>query len=184
MAFVPDMENWLYILGIGGVLGLLLKLIDYVIKLLERREKAIREAERRSHEPERPRIRVDVAIAETSHPTRKTILVKILSLGSLPVTVNYGDVTVTSSQYPEPVIHEQFSRKEITTLHPIEIELPTKHGILHPDGVGTPEIKLVCKFSYGEDQQSYTEEQYYNQRTRKFENRVQHSLPGLSNTTP
>ena len=163
--------RWYYYLSLvlaGGVLAgrVLLKVIDYLIAWVHERREQRREMT--THEKDRPRPRVDVSILETSHPHRKTIVVKILSLGALPITINYGDATIYSSQYQEPIINRQFSRKEITPAHPIEVELPIKLNILHPSGIGDVEVKLVCKFSYGENE-SQTEEQYYNRNTQRFE---------------
>lgn len=152
------------LLGGGG-----LRVIDLLIAWVRERREQKRDAS--AHEKDRPRFRIDVTVLENPSPMRKTIRVKVISLGSLPVTVNYGDVTVYSSQYPEPVISQQFSRKEVTPAYPIEIEFSMKHGVLHPSGVGDFEVKLICKFSYGEDGQSQAEEQFYNRQTRQFENR-------------
>ena len=68
--------------------GLGLRLIDYCIAFArERREQKDRKL---SHEKDKPRFRIELAIVPTAHSSVPAAVVKILSLGSLPITINQG----------------------------------------------------------------------------------------------
>lgn len=159
--------NWYWIYG-SGVLsgGLVLRLLDYLIAWS--REKREQKAANTAREKDRPRFRVDTTVREGSHPLRPTIIVKILSLGGLPVTVNDGHVAIEASQHPNCANPHQLKGKVISPVAPIEIEFPFKQIILQPGRPEESTVKLVCKFSYDGDQE-YTCEQTFNRQTDRFE---------------
>lgn len=146
--------------------GLIFKLFDTLI--LWAKEKREQHGLQIAKEKDRPRFRVDVSIDKTGHPELPTIVVKILSLGGLPITINQGYVTINPAQYPSAIQTRELSGKEIGPDAPIEEKFPIKMGILRPISGEKTEIKLVCEFSYGKNER-YNDEQRYNRTRDQFE---------------
>jgi hypothetical protein len=146
--------------------GLGLRLIDYCIAFArERREQKDRKL---SHEKDKPRFRIDVAIVPTAHSSVPAAVVKILSLGSLPITINQGEVFIEATHYPEHVQSTKLDGREIGPIYPIEVKFPLPDKLMNPSGVGEPVVKIVCEFSYDKGQ-PYKETKTYNRRNRTFE---------------
>jgi len=143
-----------FLLGaLSGGFGL--KLIDYTIAWIkERREQR---SHKTAHEKDRPRFRIDVVIVPTSHALVPAAIVKILSLGSLPLTINKGEVFIEASHYTERVESYKIGKREISPIHPIEFTFSLPQKLVNPSGIGPPFIKLVCQFSYGDDGEEYKE---------------------------
>ncbi len=82
--------NWYSFLS--GLLmgGLVFKLVDYLI--LWAKEKREQRTLNIAKEKDRPRFQVNITIDETGHSELPTVVVKILSLGCLPLTTNQGYV--------------------------------------------------------------------------------------------
>jgi hypothetical protein len=146
--------------------GLGLRLIDYLIAWA--RERREQKNSKTAHEKDRPRFRVDPSVDESGHPNRPTVVVKILSLGGLPLTINDGYIAVETPKYPESISPYQLRGKEISPIAPIIAELPTKLFILQSSGLGEAPVKLICKFSYGKNE-TYEREWIYNKQSRNFE---------------
>ena len=155
---------WLIVSAAGG--GLVFKLIDYLIAWA--RERREQKAAKTAHEKDRPRFRVDVAVTKPGHPLRPTVVVRILSLGGLPVTVNQGHVIIESSQYPDCIQPHELHGLVISQIAPIEIEFPFTIDILHSLRGVEFTVKVVCKFSYDGDQE-YSCEKAFNRKTDHFE---------------
>ncbi|HTU33561.1 MAG TPA: hypothetical protein VMF66_07135 [Candidatus Acidoferrum sp.] len=161
--------------------GFALRIVDYLIAWIkerreqrrEKREERSEQREQRSeettHEKDKPRFRVDVSIVKGTHTNVPTARVKILSLGSLPITINDGEVFIESNQRPEHVQPQQLKKSEITALAPIVFDFSLPEKLVNPQGVGKPVVKVVCDFSYGKDRSRYHEEKTYNHQTRVFE---------------
>jgi hypothetical protein len=155
---------WVLVGILGG--GLLFRLIDYLIAWV--RERREQKASKTAHEKNRPRFRVDVTIVPTNHAAVTAAVVKILSLGSLPLTINQGKVFICSSDYPEAVETKKLDGCEIGPLCPIETRFPLPPKFINPIGDRKPEIKIVGDFSCGENQQ-YRYEKTFNRKTGHFE---------------
>lgn len=158
--------NWrsfLYglLLGGGGI-----KLIELAI--VWARERREQKGSKVSHEKNRPRFRVDVTVDETTHSMRPTLLIKILSLGGLPLTINDGYVEVQSPDESDTQKPQTLAGKEISPSAPIDIQIPIRFRTLHPQERRETPVKLVTKFSHG-DNETYENEQHYNEVARKFE---------------
>jgi len=151
----------------GSGVTLAPRLIDYLIAW--KKERREQKSSKTADEKDRPRFSIDIAKGKTDHPHVPAAVVKILSLGSLPLTINDGEVFITSKHYPEYVKPHKLDRREISPVHPIEVSFPLPGKLTHPIGVGEPEVKMVCKFSYGEDNERYEEERKYNPRTGWFD---------------
>ena len=122
-----------------------------------------------THEKDRPRFRVDVSIFPKNHATVQTALVKILSLGSLPLTINHGEIFIEASHYPERVEPKKLDGREIGPLSPVEVQFTLPLKLINPWSGGKPTVKLISKFSYGEDDEEYSDEKTYNRDSREFE---------------
>jgi hypothetical protein len=133
------------------------------------KEKREQRSAKTSHEKDRPRFRIDVTKTKTDHADVPAFVVEILSLGSLPLTINYGEAFVTAEHYPERVQTEKFDNREIGPVHPIKVKFALPPKVTNPLGGGKPLVKLVCHFSYGENNQEYAQEWKYNQMSGKFE---------------
>jgi hypothetical protein len=147
--------------------GMLLRLIDYLIAW--RKEKREQRSAKTAHERDRPRFRIDVSIVPTLHTAVPAAIVKILSLGSLPLTINDGEIFIEASHYPERVQPQKLDGREITPVCPIEFKLPLPLKLINPSGIREPVVKIVCNFSYGKDNQRYHNEKTYNRKTREFD---------------
>jgi len=157
--------SWKFIIGlVTGGLGL--KLIDYSIAWVkERREQ---KNSKTAHEKDRPRFRIDISKVPTAHAGVPAAHVKILSLGSLPLTINDGEIFIEAEHYPERVKSYQLKGREINSVSPIEFDFPLPPKLTDPSGIREPVIKLVCEFSYGNNEQ-HKEERIYNHRFGWFE---------------
>jgi len=146
--------------------GLAIKIIDYLMAWAkERREQ---KAAKTAHEKDRPRFRVDVTKTETPNPAVPAFIVEIFSLGSLPVTIDDGEVFITSDDQPERVQTEKLSGRVISPSAPIKIKFPLAHRYANPLSGGKPKIEMVCQFSYGADE-PYKKKWVYNHRIAQFE---------------
>jgi len=146
--------------------GLGIRLIDYLIAW--RKERREQKAAKTAYEKDRPRFRIDTAKGPGNHPSAPDLIVTILSLGSLPLTINEGEVFIEAEHYPEHVKTHKLDGREISSAHPIEVRFPLPGKLIDPQGIGKPVIKLVCQFSYGKDGEQYNEERVYNYRTAEF----------------
>ena len=140
------MRAWTFLIGmLTG--GSLLRTIDYLIAW--RRERREQAAAKIAHEKDRPRFRVDIRKAKGRHASVDSLIVKILSLGSLPLTIDKGEVFIEASHYPERVESKKLDSREISSVQPIELEFSLPLKLVDPPGVREPPlVKLVCKFSY------------------------------------
>jgi hypothetical protein len=146
--------------------GVLYKIIDYGIAWVkERREQ---KSAKTSHEKDRPRFRVDITKTEGPHPGIPAFVVKILSLGSLPLTINNGEVFIKAEHYPEHVQTEKLNGRVISPHSPIEFKFPLPLKITDPLSGGKPAVQMVCQFSYGKDAGRYEERWVYDHRTANF----------------
>jgi hypothetical protein len=154
-----------YLLGfVSGGVGI--KIIDYLIAWAkERREQ---KAAKITHEKDRPRFRVDVTKTETSHAAVPAFVVEIFSLGSLPVTIDDGEVFITSDDHPERVQTEKLSGRVISPSAPIKIKFPVPQKYTSPLSGRKPAMEMVCKFSYGADE-PYKKKWIYNHRAAQFD---------------
>jgi hypothetical protein len=146
--------------------GLLLRIIDYLVAW--KKERREQRSAQLAHEKDRPRFRIDISKVPTSHSNVPAARVEILSLGSLPLTINEGEVFIETDQRPEHVESRQLNGREISALSPIVFEFPLPEKLVNPHGVGKPVVKVVCDFSYGTDDR-YHDEKTYNHQTREFE---------------
>jgi hypothetical protein len=161
------MNSWETLLTGIAIGGLGLSLINYLIAWAkERREQ---KNSKTAHEKDRPRFRIDISKMPTGHAAVPAAVVKILSLGSLPLTINDGEVFVEAEHYPERVKSYQLKDREINSICPIEVDFPLPPKLTNPSGIREPRIKLVCQFSYGPDNQKYKEERTYNHRSGWFD---------------
>jgi hypothetical protein len=146
--------------------GFTLKFFDYVIAWVkERREQKSRKT---AHEKDRPRFRIDITKVPTNHAAIPAFIVKILSLGSLPLTINKGEVFIKAEHYPENVQTEKLDGCEIGPLCPIELKFPLPPKITNPLSGGKPKVEMICQFSYGEAE-PYKQHWIYNHSSGKFE---------------
>ena len=146
--------------------GMFLKIIELLMAWAkERREQRSRKS---AHEKDRPRFRVDVAIVPTDHASVPAAIVEILSLGSLPLTINNGEVFIEASHYPERVQSYNLAGREIGALQPIKLKFPLPQKLVNPQGVGESIIKLICHFFYAKNGE-YRNEKTYNRNTQNFE---------------
>src|SRR5882724_6598903 len=99
----------------GSVIG---HLISWV------KERKEQKAAKTAHEKDRPRFRVDITKVPTAHAAVPAFVMKILSLGRLPVTINDGEVFVTAEHYPERVDAKKLGGREIGPSAPIKLEFP------------------------------------------------------------
>lgn len=151
---------------VGG--GALLRVIDYLIAW--RNERREQHREQTAHEKDMPRFRVEIAVVKGTHAHIPTARVEILSLGSLPITINDGEVFIESNQRPEHVQTEQLKGRKIAPNAPIVVEFPLPEKLVNPQGVGKPVVQVVSDFSYDEDgkcQRYYNVQKYIH--PRKFE---------------
>lgn len=159
--------DWYSVIGgaVGG--GLLLKFFELlVIWARERREQR---SHKTSREKDRPRFRIDATEVEGIHPNRPIMRVEILSLGSLPLTINDGYVKIEPIEYPGAIQPEPLAQREIGPNAPIVIEREIALKFLQPMSIRERyTVKLICKFSYGGDK-PYENEKRYNRETHKFE---------------
>lgn len=137
------------IVGGGG-----LKVIELLIKWRE--EKREQRRDKTAHEKDRPRFRVDIAKGKTSHALVPALVVKILSLGGLPLAIDDGEIFIEASHYPDRVQPQQLSGREISPFAPIELEFSLPPKLVNPGGIGKPVIKLKCRFSYTENKERHT----------------------------
>jgi hypothetical protein len=151
--------------AIGG--GFLIKLLELLIAWAK--EKREQHSSATSHEKDRPRFRVDVAITPSPHAAVKTAVVKILSLGSLPITINHGEVFIEASHYPERVEPKKLDGREIGPVSPIEFNFSLPEKLINPWSGGKPTVKLICKFSHGKNDEIYSDQKNYNPSNRVFE---------------
>jgi hypothetical protein len=161
------MNSWEAFIAGNVTGGMGLKLIDYLIAWA--RERREQKSSKTAHEKDRPRFRVDTSKVPTAHAGVPAVRMKILSLGSLPITINEGEVFIEAEHYPERVQSHQLKRREISPACPIEIEFPLPPKITDPSGIREPQIKLVCEFSYDGVEEPYKEERKYNHRSGRFE---------------
>lgn len=160
------MISWQFLVGlVTGGLGL--RVIDYLILLS--RERREQKNSKITQEKDRPRFRIDTSKVPTSHAGVPALVVKILSLGSLPLTINDGNVFIEAQHYPERVEPQKLNNREISPVHPIECRFSLPQKLINPMGIGEPHVKLVCEFSYGKDNGRYKEEKTYNHRSGEFE---------------
>lgn len=160
------MISWSYIGAIvaGGVGFRLINLLIAWIK--ERREQ---KSKKTAHEKDRPRFRIDTTKVPSTHAAIPTFHVKILSLGSLPLTIHNGTVTIEADHYPENIKSYQIKGREISSSCPIEFEFSLPSKFINPRGVREPHIKAIYKFSYGDNRDTHEEEKTYNHRSGEFE---------------
>jgi hypothetical protein len=144
--------------------GSLLAIIGYLIAW--KKERREQQAAKTAHEKDRPRFDVNVTILKTSYIP--DAIVKILSLGSLPLTINYGEVFIEASHCPERVQTEKLSGREIGPVIPIEFKFPLPNKLMRPSGIREPKIELICQFSYGADD-TYKKKWVYNHQHGHFE---------------
>lgn len=165
--YMTSLDIGIFVAGlIGG--GLLLRLIDYFIAW--KREKREQHSLAVREQKDRPRFRIDTTIVPTTHATVPAAIVKILSLGSLPLTINQGEVFIEASHYPERVEPQDISGREIGPITPVEAKFSLPQKLINPSGIGEPVIKLVCKFSHSGSREPEHHEAIYNRRQRRFDN--------------
>ena len=164
---------WLFSGIIGG--GSLLKLIDYLIAYqnerreqrrehrAERNEERASRSEEMAHEKDRPRFEIKVTKGETSHTNVPAVSTKIISLGSLPLTINKGKISIQTRKCPKGVQDKDLSSRDIGPSAPIieEIRLPEK--FVNSEGTAKERfITVVVDFSYRveheTDEHSYHED--------------------------
>jgi hypothetical protein len=97
----------------------------------------------------------------------KTALVKIVSLGSLPVTIKDGNIRVESSQYEKPVESVSLAGRKISNSAPITKSIFVKNGILYPQGISAPDIKLIVELAC-KSGESYSQTYYYDRTSKKY----------------
>jgi len=146
--------------------GTLLKIVEFLIAW--RKERREHKSAKTAHTKDRPRFRIDITKVPTSHAAVPAFIVKILSLGSLPLTINNGEIFIKAEHYPERVQTEKFNHREISPIAPIEFKFPLPPKITDPQSGGKPKVEMVCQFSYGEDGDRYKEEWIYDHRTAQF----------------
>ena len=125
-----------------------------------KREKREQRAAETAKEKDRPRFRVDPTIVPTNHAAVPQVIVKVLSLGSLPLRINQGEAFIEASHYPERVQAQDFSNREIGPVHPIELKFSLPPKLIHPERVGEVTVKLICQFSYADGKGYRSEHQY------------------------
>jgi hypothetical protein len=147
--------------------GSLVKIAELCIAWAkERREKR---AGKTAHEKDRPRFRVDITKGTTSNANVEAAIVKILSLGSLPLTINHGEVFIEAGHYPGHVEPKKLENREISAVALVELQFSLPSKLIHPLSGGKPLVKLICRFSYGMDNQQYYEDWTYNRNNGQFE---------------
>lgn len=112
---------------------------------------------RTEQEKDRPRFRVDPSKGETAHSNIPAVVVKILSLGSLPLTIHEGQVFVQTGRYPAGIQHQKLSDTQISTSYPIEVEIPLPEKYVNSPGIREKSIQVVVDFSYGKNKERYRE---------------------------
>lgn len=157
-------------LTIGGIsLIALLAIITWAIQF-------VRERERRKLSPlDLPNLFIarieymDAWTGASSHP--RIVEVEIRNSGNHIATIKKGHVLLDPSKYPEAYKPEPLAGVKVEKGHPHIVKIATKHGVMHPNGVGEWTIKLHCQMTYeipnrpdGEIQETYT----YDQQKRKF----------------
>lgn len=98
---------WLLVVPAFITGGLFLKIVELLIAWAkERREQQSRKT---AHQKDRPRFRIDISIVP--HTSASSAVVKILSLGSLPLTIKHGEIFIEA-----PTIRRRVypSRKTLT----------------------------------------------------------------------
>ena len=163
---IPHLDPESIIIGLVAG-GSLVKIAELGIAWAK--EKREQRSGKTTHEKDRPRFRVDVSIFPKNHATVQTALVKILSLGSLPLTINHGEIFIEASHYPERVEPKKLDGREIGPLSPVEVQFTLPLKLINPWSGGKPTVKLISKFSYGEDDEEYSDEKTYNRDSREFE---------------
>jgi hypothetical protein len=162
---ILHIANWFSLLAAFVAGGFVFKLIDYLILWAkERREQRSQET---AHEKDRPRFRVDVTTI--SHSSASKAIVEILSLGSLPLTIKHGEIFIEASHYPEREQVHRLDSREIGPFSPIKVELWLPLKLINPLSGQKPVVKMKCKFSYGENDEEYSNEKTYNRSNGKFE---------------
>jgi hypothetical protein len=147
--------------------GALVKIAEFGIAWAK--EKREQRSGKTVHEKDRPRFRIDVAIVPASHGYILAAVVKILSLGGLPLTINHGEAFIEASHYPERIEPKKLDNREISSIAPIELKFTLPLKLINPMSGGKPLVKLVCQFSYGEDNTKYRQEWIYNRSNGEFE---------------
>jgi hypothetical protein len=143
-----------FILGLLGG-GMIFKLLDYLIAW--RREKRDQKTIEVAQEKNRPRFRVDVSKGKTTHAVVPALVVKILSLGSLPIAINDGQIFIYTGKHPEGIKHQNLSNTQVSSVAPIVFEIPLPEKDVNHPGVREKSIQLVVKFSYGIQKERYEE---------------------------
>jgi hypothetical protein len=97
-------------------------------------------------------------------------IVKILSLGCLPLTINDGEIFVEANDCPEHVEPQKLAGREISSTSPIEVKFSLPQKLMNPVGIREPVVKMVCQFSYTYDGKhcEYRNEKIY--KRGRFEN--------------
>jgi hypothetical protein len=113
----------------------------------------------KAQEKDRPCFRVDVSKGQTALFNVPGVVVKIHSLGSLPLDIYDGQVFIKTGLHPEGVQHQTFSNTPISELRPIEwvLLLPEKY-VNVPGGGRAKSIWVVVEFSYGKRKERYYSE--------------------------
>jgi hypothetical protein len=109
----------------SGLLAIVGSLIEWV------KERRAQKTAKTAHEKDRPRFRIDVTKTKSDHAI-PAFVVKILSLGSLPLTINDGEVSIKTEHYPEGVQTEKLDGREISSVCPIEISFPLPSKFTDP----------------------------------------------------
>lgn len=148
--------------------GSLLKIVELLIAW--RREQREQRTAKTSREKDRPRFRVDTSIPEPGHPQAPTIIVKIFSLGGLPLTINDGYIEIETIKYPGAIKPYPLAGKDISIFAPIEAIFKIRQGILNNEWPGESSINLICKFSYGENE-AFEKKKVYNRSIHNFEDK-------------
>jgi hypothetical protein len=162
---ITQSSFWLTIFPafVGG--GIFLKSIELLIAWIkERREQ---KSAKTTHEKDRPRFRVDITMGPNI--TGSYVIAKILSLGSLPLTIKNGEIFIDTSERPERVESYKFDGREIGPFSPIEFNFSFPQKLVSPQSGGKPTVKLICQFSYGDNDDEYRQEKIYNRNIRDFE---------------
>ena len=101
----------------------------------------------------------------------RSLRVTFHNSGKLPATIREGQVTLTSAQYPNGAHTEKLKGVKVFAGTPKVVEFHVKHGVMHPGGVGEPQVVLHCEAIYerpgkadGETKESYE----LDQSTRTF----------------
>jgi hypothetical protein len=112
---------------------------------------------KKAQEKDRPCFRVDVSKGQTALFNVPGVVVKIHSLGSLPLEMYDGQVFIKTGLHPEGVQHQTFPPDtHISALHPIErmIPLPGKY-VNSQESSRAKSIQVVVDFYYGKKKEHY-----------------------------